>query len=253
MNLAAMILMIFFPFVITLAALSPLRQGGAADIIIARMGLSHDAAMAVERLFTPRSGTVITGWTVLGVLWLIIGGLSLAASVQSIYVRVFRLKPFGLRGLLAQVVWLCGLIFFLVATTSLGALLTGTVAGQVCYGLVATVILALFLWVGVRVLTIGRMSWRDSWPTALFTTIGLTGLGVVSRLAFSASIVANERSYGGIGVVFTILSWLIGFGVVLIGGVIVGTWYLDTELSVAGILRKFHIGRRMGRDQARKS
>ncbi|WP_232235207.1 MULTISPECIES: ribonuclease BN [unclassified Frankia] len=253
MNLAAMILMIFFPFVITLAALSPLRQGGAADIIIARMGLSHDAAMAVERLFTPRSGTVLTGWTVLGVLWLIIGGLSLAASVQSIYVRVFRLKPFGLRGLLAQVGWLCGLIFFLVATTSLGALLTGTVAGQVCYGLVATVILALFLWVGVRVLTIGRMSWRDSWPTALFTTIGLTGLGVVSRLAFSASIVANERSYGGIGVVFTILSWLIGFGVVLIGGVIVGTWYLDTELSVAGILRKFHIGRRTGRDQARKS
>jgi membrane protein len=252
MNLAAMILMIFFPFVITLAALSPLRHGGAADVIIGRMGLSHDAAMAVERLFTPRSGTVLTGWTVVGVLWLVIGGLSLAASVQSVYVRVFRLKPFGLRGIPAQVGWLCGLIVFLAAATSLGALLTGTVAGQVGYGLTTTVMLALFLWAGVRVLTIGRLGWRASWPTALFTTIGLTGLGIVSRLSFSASIVANERSYGGIGVVFTILSWLIGFGVVLIGGAIVGMWYVDTKWSVAGILTKFRTGRGTGRNRARR-
>ncbi|WP_235463263.1 hypothetical protein [Frankia sp. BMG5.23] len=48
MNLAAMILMIFFPFVITLAALSPLRQGGAADIIIARMGLSRVTRKVID-------------------------------------------------------------------------------------------------------------------------------------------------------------------------------------------------------------
>jgi len=252
MNLAALILMMFFPFFIALSAASPLSGGGAADIIIRRMGLNEEAARAVERLFTPRGGTVVSGWTVVGVLWLILGGLSLAAAVQVVYVRVFRLTSPGLRGLPAQAVWLGGLIVFLVVTTSLGALLTRTVPGQVCYGLIATVLLGLFLWAGVRLLTGGRLGWRAACPTALFTTIGLTGLGLVSRLVFSASIVSNERTYGSIGVVFTILSWLIGFGVVLIGGAIVGTWYAETDLSIADSLRRLRPGRRVNRDRTRR-
>ncbi|OAA21853.1 membrane protein [Frankia sp. EI5c] len=244
MNLAALILLMFFPFVIALAAVSPLRGGGAADIVIRRMGLNDEAAMAVERLFAPRGGTTVTGWTPLGVLWVVLGGVSLAISIQTVYARVFRLAPAGLRGLPAQLLWLCGLILFLAVSTALGAVLTGTVAGQICYGLIVTVMLALFLWAGVRILTMGRLRWRTAWPTALFTTIGLTGLGVVSRFVFSTTIVANERTYGSIGVVFTILSWLIGFGVVMIGGAVVGGWYVEAEVSVTDVLRRFAVSRR---------
>ncbi|MCK9900415.1 YihY/virulence factor BrkB family protein [Frankia sp. Cpl3] len=238
MNLAALILMMFFPFVIALAAASPLRSGGAADIVIRRMGLNHEAAMAVERLFAPRGGTVVTGWSVVGVLWLVLGGVSLATAVQVVYMRVFQFPAPGLRGLPSQIGWLCGLIVLLAVSTALGAVLTGTVAGQICYGLIATVMLAFFLWGGVRVLTMGRLGWRDAWPTALFTTIGLTGLGIVSRFAFSTSIVSNERTYGSIGVVFTILSWLIGFGVVMIGGAVVGGWYIESGISVMDVVRR---------------
>jgi membrane protein len=213
---------------------------GAADRNVGRLRRPVSAILARARTAGARTKQVL-------------GGLSLAASVQSLYARIFRLQPFGLRGIPAQAVWLCGLIVFLATTTSLGARVTGTVAGQVCYGLATTTVLALFLWAGARVLTVGRLSWRASWPTALFTTIGLTGLGVVSRLAFSASIVTNESNYGGIGVVFTILSWLIGFSVVLIGGAVVGVWCIDSELSVVGALRRLSVGRRTGLERARKS
>ncbi len=240
MTLAALILMLFFPFIITLAAVSPLRPGGAAEIIVRRMGLNHDAAMAVERLFTPHGGggSAQSGWTVLGAVWLSLGGLSLAGAVQSVYLRVFRLPAFGLRGVPAQVVWLAGLIVFLAGTTATGAVLTGTVVGQVCQGLIVVAAMGLLLWSGTWILVRGRLGWREILPTAVFTTIGLTGLGVVSRLLFSESIVENERNYGEIGVVFTFLSWLIGFGVVLTGGAIVGGWYNEQGLSVLRPVRR---------------
>ncbi|CUU59593.1 membrane protein [Parafrankia irregularis] len=250
MNLAALILMMFFPFVIALAAASPLGAGGAADIIIRRMGLNHDAAMAVERLFTPRSGTTVSGWSVLGVLWLVLGGVSLAASIQVVYERVFRLSPAGLRGLRHQVIWLSGLLVFLAGSTALGAVLTGTAVGQVGYALVVVVMTAMFLWAGARVLTMGRLSWRSAWPVAFFTTIGLTGLGGFSRLTFSATIVSNESTYGPIGVVFTILSWLIGFGVVMIGGAVVGSWYVEAGVSVIDVLKRISTDSRPRHGQA---
>ncbi len=240
MTLAALILMLFFPFIITLAAVSPLRPGGAAEVIVRRMGLNHDAAMAVERLFTPDGGggSAQSGWTVLGVVWLTLGGLSLAGAVQSVYLRVFRIPAFGLRGVPAQVVWLAGLIVFLAGTTATGAVLTGTIVGQVCQGLIVVAAMGLLFWIGTRILVRGRLGWREILPAAVFTTIGLTGLGVVSRLLFSASIVENERNYGEIGVVFTLLSWLIGIGVVLTGGATVGGWYNEQGLSVLRAFRR---------------
>ncbi|SNQ48534.1 Virulence factor BrkB [Frankia canadensis] len=254
MNLAALTLMMFFPFIITLAAVSPLRPGGAAEIVVRRMGLDHDAALAVERLFAPQGGgTARSGWTVVGVVWLVLGGLSLAAAVQSVYLRVFRVPAIGWRrGLPAQAVWLAGLIVFLAGSTAAGAVLTRTVGGQAAQAALVTLALGLFLWGGAWILVLGRLSWRELLPTAVLTTIGLTGLGVVSRLTFSSSIVQNERSYGNIGVVFTLLSWLIGLGVVLTGGAIVGKWYNESGLSLLRAFRRMGgRGRRAGhRDRA---
>ena len=244
MTLAALILMMFFPFIIMLAAVSPLRPGGAAEIVVRRMGLDHEAALAVERLFAPQGGGGMaqSGWTALGVVWLVLGGLSLAGAVQSTYLRVFRLRPLGWRGVPAQMVWLCGLIVFLAGSTAVGAVITRTVAGQLCQALLITAALWLFLWAGAWVLLIGRLAWRTLLPTAVLTTIGLTGLGVVSRLTFSSSIVQNEHSYGNIGVVFTLLSWLIGLGVVLTGGAIVGTWYNERGMSFLRAVRRHRRG-----------
>ena len=88
----------------------------------------------------------------------------------------------------------------------------------------------------------------------MFTAIGLTGLGVFSKLLFSPSIVSNNEEYGPIGVVFIILSWLIGIAVVITGGAIVGAWYVGADLSFVRGVRRL-LGRRdrqpgAGTDQA---
>ena len=89
---------------------------------------------------------------------------------------------------------------------------------------------------------------------AVLTAIGLTGLGVFSKLLFSPSIVSNNEEYGPIGVVFIILSWLIGIAVVITGGAIVGAWYVGADLSFVRGVRRL-LGRRdrqpgAGTDQA---
>ena len=243
MMFAALVLMVFFPFLITVAALGPLNQNGAADILIRKMGLSGEAAAAVQALFRPNGGTSVTGWTVMGVVWLVVGGVTLAASLQIIYQRIWALPSVGWRGFGAQLIWLALLVVFGGVQMGLGNVMTGSTVGQVCYGVLVFVGLILFVWVSGRLLTLGRLTWRQLRPSAVFTAIGLTGLGVFSKLLFSPSIVSNNDEYGPIGVVFIILSWLIGIGVVITGGAIVGAWYVGADLSFVRGVRRL-LGRR---------
>ena len=254
MMFAALVLMVFFPFLITVAALGPLNQNGAADILVRKMGLSGEAATAVEALFRPNGGTSVTGWTVMGVVWLVVGGVTLAASVQVIYQRAWALPSVGWHGFGAQLMWLALFVVFGGLQMGLGDVMTGSAVGQVCYGVLVFAGLVLFIWVSGRLLTLGRVPWRQLRPTALFTAIGLTGLGVFSKLLFSPSIVSNNEEYGPIGVVFIILSWLIGIAVVITGGAIVGAWYVGADLSFVRGVRRL-LGRRdrqpgAGTDQA---
>jgi membrane protein len=249
MNFAALVLMIFFPFIITLASLSPLNHGGAADVIVRKMGLSGEAAVDVEKLFNSSGGDVVVyGWTFMGFVWLVIGGIALSASLEAIYREIWALPSAGLRGFAGQILWLASFILFATAQTLLGDALTGTTFGQICYGVLAFVLLVVFIWVGGRVLLLGKLTWRQLLPTAVFTAIGLTGLGIFSKLFFASSIVSNERIYGSIGVVFIILSWLIGIGVVVTGGAIVGSWYVAREFSFLRWVRRLLGGGARGDD-----
>ena len=233
MNFAALVLMIFFPFVITVASLSPLNHGGAASVIVQRMGLSPQAAADVEQLFKAEGGdVVVNGWTFMGLVWLVVGGVSLAGALYAIYRQVWALPSAGWRGFGAQASWLALLLVCAAAQMGLGTVLTGNLVGQLFFGMLAFLLLVGFFWAGARLLTLGRLSWPQLRPTAIFTAIGLTGLGVVSRVVFSASIVSNDKIYGSIGVVFIMLSWLIGIGVVITGGAIVGAWYVGANLSI---------------------
>jgi membrane protein len=56
---------------------------------------------------------------------------------------------------------------------------------------------------------------------------GLGGLRVFSSLVFSPLIVSNAVSYGAVGTVLIVTSWLVGVGFVVFGGALVGRyWYL---------------------------
>jgi membrane protein len=63
-------------------------------------------------------------------------------------------------------------------------------------------------------------------PGAVCTAVGLLGLSIAMQIYLPGAIVSNSDRYGPIGVVFALLSYLIGFSVVMLGGPLVGeTWY----------------------------
>ena len=58
--------------------------------------------------------------------------------------------------------------------------------------------------------------------SAIITGVLWVGLGVVSELYFSSTIITDSRIFGAIGAVFSLLTWLIAIGFVVIIGALAG-------------------------------
>jgi len=65
-----------------------------------------------------------------------------------------------------------------------------------------------------------------TFPAAVATAIFALLLGAFSRVYFSSTIIADDRTYGAIGAVFSLMTWLTAVGVVIIlGSVAGGAWH----------------------------
>ena len=53
-------------------------------------------------------------------------------------------------------------------------------------------------------------------------TIGLVGLRAFAAIWLSHAITYNSQRYGPLGIVFMLLSWLVAFCVVMLGGPVLG-------------------------------
>jgi membrane protein len=84
-----------------------------------------------------------------------------------------------------------------------------------------------FFWWTTHFLLRGQISWRRLWPSAVATGVGFVALGVFSRFYFSSSIISDDRTYGAIGAVFSLMTWLIGIGVVIMFGATAGAVWND--------------------------
>ena len=77
-----------------------------------------------------------------------------------------------------------------------------------------------FWWFTMRILLAGRISWRALFPAACATSVLYVGMQTVFSLVFSAMVVSDEHTYGPIGTIFALLSYLIAIGVVVILGAV---------------------------------
>ncbi|MGW7446240.1 hypothetical protein [Kitasatospora sp. NPDC054795] len=84
--------------------------------------------------------------------------------------------------------------------------------------------LLLFWWLP-RFLLGARAPRRGLVPGAVATMVALAGLRLFSRVVFAPLLVSNAVSYGTVGAVLVVQSWLIGVGFTVYGGSIVG-WAL---------------------------
>jgi membrane protein len=230
LGFAALALLTVIPLLILVAAAGPAPHRGLAGWVVYGMGLAGSSADAVTRLFSA-PGRVLGTTSVFSALVLSVSGVALAGSVQAGFERIWGLLAGPWHKIWRQAVWLAALIAYLYAAATVGSVTNTGVAESAVRVAVAVVLGIVFFWWGLRFLIGGRVSYLAAMPGAVATLVGLTGLRAFSGLVFEPLIVRNAVSYGALGTVLIVQSWLIGVGWVVYAGQLFGRWFYDSWLQ----------------------
>ena len=200
------------PFVILLSSLANQRID---DDLSRHIGLNGQGALIIEHLFRhkPAHATIAI---LTGLLFSFAGSIAVVSSLQVLYERAFEQQHHA-RDFLRHVIWVGVFLVAAVAEVVIGGPV-GTAAGAVVKGLLGfLVVTALFGWT-MHFLLAGRVPWRSVIRPALISGLLWTALAVFSSAYFSTTVIDDSKTYGTIGVVFTLLTWFIMIGFVIMLG-----------------------------------
>ncbi|MDF3301360.1 ribonuclease BN [Streptomyces sp. K1PA1] len=221
LGFATLALVTLAPLLIVVAAADPLHHGGFALWLVDGMDLSGRSSHVLSEVFSPPRKVVGTT-SVWGGVLLAFFGLSFASSVQNGYERVWRLPAGPWHRVWRQAVWLLALMTYLYVQVQTRTVLAGS------YRLVLSLgIGVVFFWWGPHFLLGHQVRRRLLLPGAIATMLGLVGLRAFSYLVFTPLIVTNAVSYGAVGTVLVVESWLVGAGFVVHGGALLGHLFCD--------------------------
>lgn len=148
---------------------------------------------------------------------------SFSRAMQRMYARAWDLPTFkGLRAVRGSVLWLLGWVAMLQVTALLLRSMTGVPLSGLFRITVQLVANTLLWWWSARLLLGGRVSWRSLLPGALLTGLFVVALGQLSALFMPRYAGANLEQFGPLGLVFSIASWLVLFGGVLVVATVLG-------------------------------
>jgi membrane protein len=228
MGFAALAILTVIPLLILVAAANPAPERGLAVWVVYGMGLTGSSAEAVTLLFSAPA-RVLGTTSVFSALLLGVSGIMFAGGVQAGFERIWGLPVGPWHKIWRQLVWLAALTAYIYAEATVG---TATDGGLTVGAAAVAVVLGLaFFWWGLRFLLGGRVSYLAAMPGAVATILGLGGLRVFSVLVFEPLIASNAVSYGALGTVLIVESWLIGVGWVIYGGQLFGRWFHDAWLQ----------------------
>jgi membrane protein len=230
MGFAALAMLTVIPLLVVVAAASAAEHHGVAVWVVYGMGLTRASAHAVVRLFSAPA-QVLGTTSVLSAVLLGVFGVMFGGSVQAAFERVWGLPAGPWHKIWRQAVWLVGLIAYIYAAATVGSLTSDAPAETVSRVSVALVLGIVFFWWGLRFLLGGRVSYLAALPGAVATVAFLVGLRAFSTLVFEPLIATNAVTYGAVGTVLILQSWLIGVGWVIYGGQLFGRWFHDGWLK----------------------
>ena len=246
MGFAALAMLTVFPLLIVVAAAGAATHHGVAVWVVYGMGLTGSSARAVVQLFSAPA-KVLSTTSVFSLVLAAVFGVAFAGSVQGGFERVWGLPAGPWHKIWRQAVWLIVFIAYIYAAATVGVATRHTPVQTVSRVLVAIVLgLVFFCW-GLRFLVGGRVSYLAAMPGAVATLAFLAGLRVFSSLVFEPLVVTNAVTYGALGTVLVVQSWLIGVGWVVYGGQLFGRWFYDAWLQPWADNRR---GRRAPGDRA---
>jgi membrane protein len=203
-----------------LIVLSSLANERIDDDLSRHIGLNHQGAHIVATLFRGRPTFDVLA-ILTGLLFSFAGTLSVVRSIQDLYERAFDLERRGWRNLPRLLAWVAVLLGTLILQASIEKPVR-TDTGPVVEGFLSFVGATLFFWWTMHFLLAGGVRWRALIRPAVVTGAFWLVLGIFSSLYFSSVIVSDSHEYGTIGVVFTLLTWFILTGTVIMLGAICG-------------------------------
>jgi membrane protein len=212
------LLVSLLPFIILLSAFASQRVD---DDISLRLGLDRRAAGIVEHLITSAPATANAA-TITSLIFVTAGMFAVASSLQQIYEKAFGQDHRGLRDWYRLLAWIVVLCLTISLQSAIGRPVRDAPVGGWLAPLATVAITAPFFWWTMDFLLAGRVPWRRLLPAAIVTGIFYAGLGVFSRFYFSDTIISDSKTYGTIGAIFGIMTWLIAIGAVIILGAVAG-------------------------------
>ncbi|WP_052442640.1 YhjD/YihY/BrkB family envelope integrity protein [Streptacidiphilus neutrinimicus] len=221
MAFGALFLVTLMPLLVIIAAASATRGAGLAQWITDAMGLTGQGAQAVRQLFTS-SGRTLSTTTAGSVAAVTVFGVSLMAAVQGAFERIWDLARGPWHSAARQAVALAGLVGYLLAAAWSGSPGRGT-ALQPGLRIAVTVVggVLVFWWLQWLLLA-SRVEWRLLLAGAVATVLAQVGLWFFSTWVLAPLLVANAVSYGTIGTVLVVVSWLVGVGYTIYAGALFG-------------------------------
>jgi len=229
MGFAALAMLTVIPLLILVAAASEAPHSGLAVWVVYGMGLTGSSARAVMQLFSAPA-RVLGTTSVLSALLLAVFGVTFAGSVQAGFERIWGLPAGPWHKIWRQAVWLIAFIAYIYAAAMVGTVTHRGLAATVGRVAVAVVLGIVFFWWGLRFLIGGRVSYLAALPGTVVTVGCLVGLRAFSILVFQPLVAGNAVTYGALGTVLIVQSWLIGVGWIIYGGQLFGRWFHDAWL-----------------------
>lgn len=221
--LAAQTFMALIPLLIGLTVIAPSGTSqGITEYARTRFGISGETNEQVTKL-VDTGDHMDSGFTVLGLLIVLVSATSFTRALVRVYEGAWQLPKAGLRGSVRGLVWLLGLVVYLLVI-SLAIRLTASPAFAI--STLRRILLAagslVLWWITPFLLLCGRVKLRALVVTAVLTAASLVVAVAASAKFMPDKIRSSEARFGTIGAAFTIESWLVGMAVVIVVAAMLG-------------------------------
>jgi membrane protein len=172
---------------------------------------------------------------VIGALIVLLSATASSRAMARVCERAWRLPRAAAR--LVAWRWVAWIVAWVAVLVLQGPLRHGLGAGPWVGAPLIFLADVLVWWWTQRLLLGARMPWLPLLPGALLSALAMTALSMTARLYLPTALNRSLATYGSLGSIFTLLSWLIAICAVLTFTITAGA-VLATEPPLSRLLRR---------------
>lgn len=221
-QVSASVFVAYIPLILALAAVLTGGQTAVAEAIVTRFRLTGSAAATVLRLLdSPSSGVYWLGLVI--ILW---SAISIGRKFSRMYTDIWQVPRLRLNQQWRAGVWLVMQLSMMASIAFIRDVWGPVGTGRIVVYVGASVI----VWWAVEyaaqfILTAGQVPQRRLVVAAAVVTVGRVGLGVWTATYLADSLANQALTYGPIGVVFSIFTYIVSaVGVIVVGTLLASIW-----------------------------